>query len=82
LALLLHGLQLTEAEVYYRTAPLGLSRLWNLYALDRPDLKDPVTDAAATTGRDAPPPPPSSGGVRAAWWRISHTFRRLMTSKR
>jgi polyphosphate kinase len=42
LDLLLHGLQLTEAEVYCRTAPLGLAGLWNIYALDRRDLKDPT----------------------------------------
>jgi polyphosphate kinase len=82
LELLLHGLQLTEAEVYHRTAPLGLSRLWNLYALDRPDLKDPAADSAATNGRDTPPPSPSPGGVRAAWRRISHAFRQLTTRKR
>ncbi len=41
LALLLQGLQLTEDEVYIRHAPLGLSGLWSVYGLDRPDLKDP-----------------------------------------
>jgi len=41
LALVLHGLQLTESEVYTRNAPLGLSGLWSVYGLDRPDLKDP-----------------------------------------
>ena len=41
LALLLQGLQLTEDEVYTRHAPLGLSGLWSVYGLDRPNLKDP-----------------------------------------
>jgi polyphosphate kinase len=41
LALLLQGLQLTHDEVYTRDAPLGLSGLWSVYALDRPELKDP-----------------------------------------
>ena len=82
LELLLHGLQLTEAEVYHRTAPLGLSRLWNLYALDRPDLKDPAAGSAAPNGRDGPPPSPSPGGVKAAWRRISHALRQLTKRKR
>ncbi len=42
LDLLLHGLQLTTDEVYQREAPLGLSGLWTLYDLDRPELKDPA----------------------------------------
>ncbi len=41
LALLLQGLQLTHGEVYTRDAPLGLSGLWSVYGLDRPELKDP-----------------------------------------
>jgi polyphosphate kinase len=41
LDLLLHGLQLTHNEVSKRRAPLGLSGLWSVYGLDRPDLKDP-----------------------------------------
>ncbi len=41
LALLLQGLQLTHDEVYTRDAPLGLSGLWSVYGLDRPELKDP-----------------------------------------
>jgi polyphosphate kinase len=41
LELLLQGLELTHAEVYTRHAPLGLAGLWSVYALDRPDLKDP-----------------------------------------
>ena len=43
LELLLHGLQLTRDEVYVRHAPLGLAGLWSVYALDRPELKDPVS---------------------------------------
>jgi len=42
LDLLLYGLQLSPDEVYQREAPLGLSGLWTLYGLDRPELKDPV----------------------------------------
>jgi polyphosphate kinase len=42
LEFLLHGLQLTRDEVYVRHAPLGLSGLWSVYGLDRPELKDAV----------------------------------------
>jgi polyphosphate kinase len=41
ITLLLRGLLLTHDEVYTRDAPLGLSDLWSVYGLDRPDLKDP-----------------------------------------
>jgi polyphosphate kinase len=43
LELLLFGLQLTRDEVYIRHALLGLAGLWSVYALDRPELKDPVS---------------------------------------
>ena len=42
LDLLLHGLQLSEDEVYQREAPLGLEGLSTMYGLDRPELKDPA----------------------------------------
>lgn len=42
LGLLLQGLHLTRDEVYERHALLGLSGLWSVYGLDRPELKDPV----------------------------------------
>lgn len=42
LDLLLHGLQLGPDEAYQREAPLGLDGLWSLYALNRPELKDPA----------------------------------------
>jgi len=40
LALLMRELQVAERDVYHLPAPLGLVDLWNLYALDRPELKD------------------------------------------
>ncbi len=40
LELLLDGLELDEHDVYRREAPLGLNTLWELYGIDRPDLKD------------------------------------------
>ena len=43
LELLLRGLQLARDEVYIRHAPLGLAGLWSVYALDRPELKDPLS---------------------------------------
>ncbi|MEO7294868.1 MAG: RNA degradosome polyphosphate kinase [Candidatus Limnocylindria bacterium] len=46
LDLLMRELQVTERDVYRLPAPLGLADLWNLYALDRPDLKDPSLVAA------------------------------------
>ncbi|MDQ3345835.1 MAG: RNA degradosome polyphosphate kinase, partial [Chloroflexota bacterium] len=58
LSLLMRELQLTEREVYRLPAPLGLVDLWNLYALDRPDLKDPplaaVTPAALAASDEHP----------------------------
>jgi polyphosphate kinase len=42
LNLLLRELQLTERDVVRLPPPLGLVDLWSLYAIDRPDLKDPV----------------------------------------
>ncbi len=46
LNLLMRELQVTERDVYRLPAPLGLADLWSLYALDRPDLKDPPLAAA------------------------------------
>jgi polyphosphate kinase len=37
--LLVEQLDLDESKVYVSDAPLGLSNLWALYSLDRPDLK-------------------------------------------
>ena len=54
LALLMRELQVTERDVYRLPAPLGLVDLWNLHALDRPDLKDPPL-AAVTPLALAPP---------------------------
>ena len=42
LNLLLRELQLTERDVVRLPPPLGLVDLWNLHAIDRPDLKDPA----------------------------------------
>jgi polyphosphate kinase len=50
--LLLRELQITEADVHVLDGPLGLSGLWDLYELDRPELKDdpfqPATHPALT----------------------------------
>ncbi len=40
LDLLMRELELTDREIYRRTALLDLSALWEIYALDRPDLKE------------------------------------------
>ena len=40
LELLVRELELTADDVYRSRAPLDLSRLWQLLAIDRPDLKD------------------------------------------
>ena len=45
LNLLMRELQMTDRDVYRLPAPLGLVDLWNLHALDRPDLKDPALAA-------------------------------------
>ena len=39
LELLIRELAISDEAVYRREAPLGLSGLWELYALDRPELK-------------------------------------------
>lgn len=40
LATLLEELELTDSDVYRQSLPLGLSSLWELHGLDRPELKD------------------------------------------
>src|SRR5262249_23746679 len=40
LELLCRELDLTDSDVYVVDGPLGLSGLWGLYGLDRPELKD------------------------------------------
>ncbi|MCZ7533516.1 MAG: polyphosphate kinase 1 [Acidimicrobiia bacterium] len=50
MTMLLNGLELEPASVHVREAPLGLASLWELYGLDRHDLKEelwqPVTQPA------------------------------------
>jgi polyphosphate kinase len=41
LELLQRELDVADEDVYRSTAPLDLGGLWSVYALDRPDLKDP-----------------------------------------
>ena len=41
LDLLMRELQVEDEDVHRLPGPLDLSALWSLYALDRPDLKDP-----------------------------------------
>jgi polyphosphate kinase len=58
LQVLLSGLELDKSAVYPRETPLGLAELWQLYGIDRPDLKDepftPTTQPRLTdtTGRE------------------------------
>ncbi len=54
LALLMRELQVTERDVFRLPAPLGLVDLWNLHALDRPDLKDPPLAAVTPLALVAP----------------------------
>src|SRR5262249_59525437 len=58
LELLCRELDLTDSDVYVVDGPLGLSGLWGLYGLDRPELKDepwtPQTQPALSR-TDAPP---------------------------
>jgi polyphosphate kinase len=65
LALLLRELDLHEDDVYETVAPLDLAGLWNLWALPRPDLKDPVF-------RSVTPPRLASGdeGVTDVFSRV------------
>jgi polyphosphate kinase len=57
--LLLEELELTGADVYEVDAPLDLSGLWSVHAIDRPDLKDrpwvPVTPPALAGSNDTVP---------------------------
>ena len=39
--LLTEGLDLAESDVYLHHGPLAIDALWQLHAIDRPDLKDP-----------------------------------------
>lgn len=52
MTMLLNGLELEPASVHSREAPLGLASLWELYGLDRHDLKEepwqPVTQPMLT----------------------------------
>jgi polyphosphate kinase len=41
LSILLNNLEVEAEDVYRLKSPLGLSRLMDLYAVDRPDLKEP-----------------------------------------
>ncbi|HEY4396870.1 MAG TPA: polyphosphate kinase 1 [Acidimicrobiia bacterium] len=58
LELLCRELELGESDVYVVEGPLGLSGLWGLYGLDRPELKDepwtPQTQPVLA-GADGPP---------------------------
>ena len=58
LELLCRELELGDSDVYVVDGPLGLSGLWSLYDLDRPELKDeswtPQTQPALTRA-DGPP---------------------------
>ena len=58
LELLCRELELTDSDVYVVEGPLGLSGLWSLYGLDRPELKDepwtPQTQPVLAR-TDAPP---------------------------
>ncbi|MCA9950358.1 MAG: polyphosphate kinase 1 [Anaerolineales bacterium] len=38
---LMHNLEISQYDVYTTTGPLGLSSLWELHKLERPELKDP-----------------------------------------
>jgi len=42
LNILLNNLEVEPEAVYHLKSPLGLSRMMDLYGLDRPDLKEPV----------------------------------------
>ncbi len=42
LSILLNNLEVEPEDVYRLKSPLGLSRLMDLYGLDRPDLKEPA----------------------------------------
>ncbi len=57
--LLLEELELTGDDVYEVDAPLDLSGLWSVHAIDRPDLKDPpwvaVTPPALAGSNDTVP---------------------------
>ena len=56
--LLLEELELGPDEVYENSAPLGLSQLWALHAIDRPDLHEPtwvpMTQPRLATAGDGP----------------------------
>ena len=59
LSLLMHELRLGPDDVYAVDAPLGLSGLWSIAGLDRPDLKaepwTPTTQSRLVSSKDGDP---------------------------
>ncbi|HVF20246.1 MAG TPA: RNA degradosome polyphosphate kinase [Mycobacteriales bacterium] len=79
LRLLMRQLDIEEADVYRFRGPLDLSGLWALYAIDRPELKDPpfvpATNPALAEG---------AGGIftalRAGDVLVHHPYESFQTS--
>ena len=82
LALLMRELQVTDRDVYRLPAPLGLVDLWNLHALDRPDLKDPPLAAVTPLALIAPDegPPDIFGALAERDVLVHHPYDSFATS--
>jgi len=82
LALLLRELQLNPDDVYRLPAPLGLVDLWDLHALDRPDLLDPPVQAStpAPLRPMGDEPVDVFGAIRAGDLLVHHPYDSFATT--
>ncbi|HEU4488925.1 MAG TPA: RNA degradosome polyphosphate kinase, partial [Actinomycetota bacterium] len=82
LELLTREIQIDERDVHRLPGPLDLSGLWDLYELDRPDLKDelfqPVTPSVLMPSEDTPPD--MFGLLREQDLLVHHPYESFMTS--
>jgi polyphosphate kinase len=83
LSLLMRELRLDPDDVYRVDGPLGLSGLWSIVGLDRPDLKlepwMPVTQARLMPARDAPAAD-LFGAIREEDVLVQHPYDSFETS--
>ena len=82
LELLTREIQIEHKDVHRLPGPLDLSGLWDLYDLDRPDLKDelfqPVTTSVLMPSEDNPPD--FFGLLREQDLLVHHPYESFLTS--
>jgi polyphosphate kinase len=73
--LLMENLEVEAGDVYPLTSPLGMSSLWALLALNRPDLKDaPFVPAAPPLLRDVKTPEEIFAAIRKQDILLHHPY--------